>query len=89
MWLIIVIIGLVPINFGDASSVDRELPCHFLDSINITDGALQSDHSIIFGDIKFTENQYSRIDYILDNGTNPITVEPYLRGCLCNIKPCI
>lgn len=90
MWLIVVvIIGLISLDCSNGSSIGRELPCHFLDSINITGGALQSDNSIIFRDTKFTENQYSRIDYILDNETNQIPVEPYLRGCLCNIKPCI
>lgn len=89
MRLIVIIIGLISLDYSNGSSIDRELPCHFLDSINITDGALQSDNSIIFRDTKFVENQYARINYILDNGTNPIPVEPYLRGCLCNIRSCI
>lgn len=90
MWLIVVIIGSILLDCSDGSiRIDGELPCHYLDSINITDGALQYDNSIIFRDTKFTENQYARIDYMLDNGTNHISVEPYLRGCLCNIKPCI
>lgn len=89
MWLFIVIIGLISFNCGHGSRMDRDLPCHFLDSINITDGALQTDNSIIFDGTKFIENQYSRIDYILDNGTHHKSVEPHLRGCLCSIKPCI
>lgn len=89
MRLLIAIIGLIAIDCGIALSVDRELPCEYLDSVNITGGALQSDNSIIFGDTKFNENHYSRINYILDNGTQPIPVAPYLRGCLCKIKPCI
>lgn len=89
MLLIIVLIGLMSMDRGDGLSIDHELPCNFLDSINITGGAVQPDNSIIFGDTRFTENQYSRIDYVIDNGTNQVPVEPYLRGCLCNIKPCI
>lgn len=89
MWLIAVIIGLLSIVSCNETSRGRELPCHFLDSINITDGAMQSDKSIIFGGTTFNEDQYSLVDYKLDNGTQPIPIEPHLRGCLCNIKPCI
>lgn len=88
MWLIVVLIGLLSVVCCNGSSSDHELPCNFLDSINITDGALQSDNSIIFRDTKFIENQYARIDYLVDNGSR-ISVEPHLRGCLCNIRSCI
>lgn len=89
MWLFMVTIGLMSIDYGVGLNTYRELPCKFLDSINITDGVMQSDKSIIFDETKYTMNQYSRINYILDNETQHIPVEPYLRGCLCNIKPCI
>lgn len=89
MWLIAVVIGLLSIVCCNGSSRVGELPCHFLDSINITAGVLQPDNSIIFGGTTFNENHYSRIDYVLDNGTQPIPAEPHLRGCLCDIKPCI
>lgn len=89
MWLIAVIIGLIWIDCCNGSSIDRELPCDFLDSVNITDGAMQSDRSIIFDNTKFTANQYSLIDYIIANGTHRLPAEPHLRGCLCNRKPCI
>lgn len=78
VWLII-IIELINIRSGGAS---RELPCHFLDSINITNGTQQQDKSIKFNGITFAEDQYA---YVLDNQSN----QTYPRGCLCNIKPCL
>lgn len=80
VWLII-IIELMSMQGGGASG-SRELPCHFLDSINITDGTPQQDKSIIFDGITFTEDQYA---YVLKNESN----RTYPRGCLCNLKPCL
>lgn len=88
VWLI-VLFGLLSINWTYAHLGNHELPCQYLDSINITDGITQSDESILFDNNKFTKDQYSVIDYILENGTVHVTVKPYLRGCLCNTKPCI
>ena len=69
----------------------HKLPCNYLDSINITDGKLQPDSSIIFNDITYPKDQYFDINYILQNGSKThINVNStYRRGCLCNIKPCI
>lgn len=88
VWLI-VLIGLLWINWTDAYSGTHELPCQYLDSINITDGTSQSDESILFDNITFTKDQYSVLNYMLENGTERVTVKPYLRGCLCNTRPCI
>lgn len=67
----------------------EELPCHFLDSINITGGVLNADKSILFGKILYPPSQYATIDYILEEGIEPVTVDSYIRGCVCNIKPCL
>lgn len=67
----------------------NNLPCDFFDSINITDGALHSDLSITYDNITFQKNQYAKIDYILEGETKTHTSMPYLRGCICNIKPCM
>lgn len=67
----------------------RDLPCHFLDSINITDGIAQTDGSIIFQNTIFPENQYAEVNYVLKNGNDHIPVKSHLRGCLCSIKPCM
>lgn len=72
------------------SLVEFNLPCNFIDSINITDGILQSNKSILFNGILFPKDQYAKVNYNKRNGNSAITiVEPYIRGCPCNIKECI
>lgn len=88
VWMIS-IIGLLSLNWSDAFLLGRELPCHFLDSINITAGVIRNDKSIVYKNVTYSKNQYAKINYIIENGSTRITVEPYLRGCLCNNKPCI
>lgn len=67
------------------------LPCDFLDSVNITDGTLQSDSSIIFENISYPSDQYFNINYDLRNGskTRINMNSTYIRGCMCKIRPCI
>lgn len=89
VWLFIMISLLMTVNWSSGFLLGRELPCHFLESVNITDGTQQSDGSIIYMGNQFTKNQYTKINYILENGEKRIIVQPYLRGCLCNQKPCI
>lgn len=88
VWMIS-IIGLLSLNCSDAFLLSRELPCQFLDSINITAGVKQNDESIFYENVTFSKNQYAKINYIIENGSSRIIVEPYLRGCLCNNRPCI
>lgn len=84
------IIGIIFVSQSDAFNIlSRDIPCEFLDSVNITDGIRQSNGSILFNGIQFPSDQYATINYIYENGTKRITVDPYTRGCLCNIKPCI
>lgn len=75
--------------FSIFSDIFSELPCHFHDSINITDGTLQSNNSLTFNGIDFPENQYAEVNYILENEDDYVEVQPHIRGCLCNRKPCI
>ncbi|XP_055320433.1 G-protein coupled receptor Mth2-like isoform X2 [Sitodiplosis mosellana] len=85
LWLIVLMIP----NMSVAFLFGKELPCHFYDSINITDGASHSNGSITFNGLEFPFNQYAKIVYSMENGTKPIKVKPYIRGCLCNIRPCL
>lgn len=63
-----------------------KLPCHFYDSINITDGVSQQNKSIFYDNTDFPYDQYASVNYTLD-GIRKDT-KPYIRGCLCNVKPC-
>lgn len=76
VWLIIII------NSVQIESAGRELPCNFMDSINITDGTTQHNKSIIFNGITFSEHQYAYVHETKSNQTYP-------RGCLCDMKPCL
>lgn len=87
MGVIFILIGLLSLHLTTAFD---ELPCHFLDSINITGGIRYlHDDSIRFNDIIYPKNQYAQINYVLQDGTDKATVDPYIRGCICNIKPCL
>lgn len=92
VWLFSVV-GLVSLNWCNASILSDKLPCHYLDSINITDGVRQSDGIILHNGIRFAKDQYAQINYKykLNDGDERITVAPYIRGCLCNNdnKPCL
>ena len=88
-------IWLILLN-GIISVYSTNLPCHYFDSINITDGIwqqpspqqqYQNRKSIIFDGIEFRSNQYAIVDYTEDDGMRNVS-EPHLRGCLCNMKPC-
>lgn len=89
--LLIVGILLTFVNWCNALYINNNnaLPCDFQDSVNITNGVLQTDGAIIFDGTKYPKEQYSNMDFILINGTTRATVDPHLRGCPCNVKPCI
>lgn len=84
-----ILIGIFCINSNEAFFIDRELPCQFVDSIDISAGVYHPNNSITFRGMLFPEHEYAKVNYILNDGIRPVIVEPYVRGCPCNIKPCI
>lgn len=87
--VIVLIFGLIYLIINLRNG--HKLPCDYLDSINITDGTIQPDSSIIYNNITYPQDQYFDINYVLRNGSKThINVHSsYRRGCLCNIKPCV
>lgn len=85
---LIILIGLLSINWRSALSESAALPCHFLDSVNITDGILQPNKSYILNGMEFPVGQYAKINYT-DEENQHIKVEPHIRGCLCNRMACV
>lgn len=67
----------------------EELPCHFFDSKNITDGIRQPDDSIVYEGVIYPIDQYAVVNYWIKKGSQNITVSPYIRGCICKIKSCL
>lgn len=93
--MIIRSVWLILLN-GIFSVCSANLPCHYFESINITNGVVQTQNteqgiqdrnSIIFDGIEFRSSQYSIVDYTEDDGMRNFT-EPHIRGCFCEIKPC-
>lgn len=80
---LLMLIGLLSGNYAE------ELPCKFLDSINITDGAVQPNKSIIYDGVEFSPADYAQVDYTLNRGVVRISAESHIRGCLCNRRPCV
>lgn len=64
-----------------------ELPCHYYDSINITNGIWHQNNSVSFDNTEFPHDQYAEVNYTLDGAKKD--TDPHFRGCLCNIKPCL
>ncbi|XP_055309688.1 G-protein coupled receptor Mth2-like [Sitodiplosis mosellana] len=78
-------ISLTSSNKSGEDLINRELRCDFVDSVNITGGIEHQNGKIIFDGIEYSEDQYAAIDYISEDGFNRISV----RGCTCNIRPCV
>lgn len=85
---LLILIGLFSGNHL-VIAISKKLPCSFVDSINITDGALQPNKSIIYDGVEFTTDDYAQVDYVLNNGVERASAKSHIRGCLCNRKPCI
>lgn len=76
-------------NSNCVFSRSAEFPCDFFDSVNITDGINLNNQSIIFDGIEYPKGQYAVFDYIITNGIDRSSVDPHIRGCLCNRMPCL
>lgn len=87
---LIILIGFVILNCGNHGILaSGDLPCDFLDSMNITDGKHYSNRTISYLNYTFPFGQYAQINYTFDNKMKRLSVVPYTRGCICNRKPCI
>jgi hypothetical protein len=64
-------------------------PCNILDSINITDGHPDQNGNFHHKDVVYRKGTFQSYNYIVENFTNVVKVEPHVRGCICMYKPCI
>lgn len=81
---------LVIVDHKNAYANNFHEPCHYLDSINITDGIYNKiDGSITFEGINYPISLYAPFDYELVDGSYRKTTTPHLRGCTCKLKPCV
>lgn len=65
------------------------LRCSFQESVNITDGIHHANKTITFDGVNYPIHEYVDMDYDINSKLERIKVKPYIRGCLCNIRPCI
>jgi G protein-coupled receptor Mth (Methuselah protein) len=66
-----------------------ELSCDFIDTINITAGSLDQNHNYLHNGIVYTRDLYATFDFIFDHHNGKLSAPPHIRGCICNLKPCI
>lgn len=71
---------------------NTNLPCKYIDSINIENGTTNTDHSISYEHFAFARGRYATFDYALEQNEYGIlvrrAVKPHIRGCLENKLPC-
>lgn len=71
---------------------NTNLPCKYIDSINIENGMTNSDQSITYEHMIFSRDRYGTFDYALERNEDGILVrsaiKPHTRGCLENKLPC-
>lgn len=88
--LIYVIVLTFVMSWSDGFFLSTsELPCEFDDSVNITDGNVLPDGSILHNGIKYTKQQFDVVNYRFVNNVKRIKVDAHVRGCPCMVKPCI
>ena len=64
--------------------------CDFADTVNISSAAGYYDENGYNHDgILYIKGNYGEFDYVIDNFLTKTKVEPHLRGCICNYRPCI
>ena len=66
-----------------------KLRCPYDDSINITDGIKNINSNIIHRNIIYPPSFYDNVEYEYLNFSQKVRTKPYIRGCLCELKPCI
>lgn len=64
-------------------------PCDFIDTINITSGHKDKHGNYIYNGDTFHKGLYAEYNYVVENFTEKLSVQPHIRGCLCSVKPCI
>lgn len=85
----VIILLLALINWCECYGNNSNVPCNFWETVNITNGIRNDDGSITHNRITYTEQDYAEFNYTFLNKTHRKDVEPHLRACTCNDKPCV
>lgn len=80
---------LIAVFIFISRSVESSLPCSFIETVNITGGYVDIDRNFVHNSDVYPLGMYQEFDYIEDHTKSRTSVNPHIRGCLCNLKPCI
>lgn len=72
-----------------AITVQNQGPCNFMNTVNITGGHLDQNGNYHFKGTVYKNGTFDLYNYIVENLTEVVEVEPHFRGCLCDNQPCI
>lgn len=78
--VLIIFLFLLPVN--------GRMICDFHESINISSGGEYENLNFVHNGVIYDPDQYGYIDYDIIGGKE-VRVRPYLRGCICAVKPCV
>lgn len=63
--------------------------CSLRETINISSGALDTMGYFHHDGLIYEPGMFAEFDYVFVNATHEIPTEPHIRGCVCELKPCI
>lgn len=90
MWCRLVIFVILGSYFIEANHIIQEQgPCNFLDTVNITSGHYDQYGKYRYKGLVFEKEMFAEYNYIVENLTIMVKVEPHIRGCICDLRPCI
>lgn len=64
-------------------------PCNFLNTVNISNGHYDQNGHYHHRGIVYKKGMFAEYNYVVENLTQLIKVEPHMRGCLCEMQPCV
>jgi Methuselah N-terminus len=67
----------------------KKLSCNFRDTINITNGALDQEGRFHHDGLIYEKGMFAEFNFIYLNYSHEISVDPHIRGCVCELKKCI
>ncbi|CAG9805773.1 unnamed protein product [Chironomus riparius] len=69
--------------------VKASISCDFIDTVNITGGYKDLNQNFIYKSEVYPHGTYQEFSYVEDFFKTRVSVDPHIRGCICNFKPCI
>lgn len=87
---LVLIAGIIGCHLSVATHiVQMQGPCNFMDTINITAGHEDQNGNFHFKGTVFKKGLFAEYNYVIENLTDVVKVDPHIRGCICGMKPCI